>query len=152
MLIHISRYGSIPHNFIPVREQLIQRSWFDPQRGYVNLPDKQDAKIIEEDSLIVQWDINYTRDDKHGFVPTSWTSTSRDKSIRQVNVGKWSINPDVSAETFDLQFPAGTYVRDKTNNTEYILRADGSKRLVDPQERQNSASYGTLLKSDPIKK
>ena len=142
--------------FIPVREQFIRKAWFDPERGYLNIPDKQDSKFIEKDMQTGQWDIQYTHDEKYGLIPISWKSSwwgdSKELlSVRQIKVTDWHINPTVPAETFDLKLPSGTYVYDKTNNTEYILRANGTKRLVTRQEGERGATYESLLNSDPGK-
>ena len=156
--LQLKMWFDLARSPIPVREQIIKRTWFDPDRGSVNFPDRQDSKIIQQEMQIGQYDIDYTLDDTHGFAPTGWKfsdgSNSKEQSFsRRIKVTGWSINPTVPAETFDFEFPTGTYVNDQTDNTEYIVRSNGSKRAGHQTngnmvQHTNHYSIATRIRND----
>jgi hypothetical protein len=132
-----------------VQASVQTKVWFDPARNFV--PIREQTKLRQN---IVQFDIEYTRDGTHNFVPTTYTCSTwgapmKLLSSEQMKVTDWAINPSVEAKTFDLVFPAGTYVFDRNHKIEYILRENGSQRQVSDQEWNRGATYESLLNSEP---
>jgi hypothetical protein len=56
------------------------------------------------------------------------------------------ILPSVDPSEFVLDFPAGSWITDDVEDTEYIVRAGGGKRIILPSE--NHAGYEALLHTE----
>ncbi|OWK36724.1 hypothetical protein FRUB_09287 [Fimbriiglobus ruber] len=77
-----------------------------------------------------QIDISYSPDAVIGWVPQTWEYRIRTGLENKVSesgrtlVTKYQINPDVPKEEFDIAFPPGTYVVDKSSDkaVEYVIR------------------------------
>ncbi len=84
--------------------------------------------------------------------PVEWKiSTFRNRTqldSTHVQVNSLDLHPTLTGGDFSLDFPVGTYVIDTQTNTmqEYIVREDGSKRVVLPEER--GAGYHALVNSE----
>jgi hypothetical protein len=70
--------------------------------------------------------------------------------LNESTVVKYAINEPISQSTFDLKFPPRTLVLDDVHNERYLIRNDGTKRLLSKDEverhRQGKLDYKDLLK------
>jgi hypothetical protein len=122
--------------------------WIDPRRD--DLIVQRDLKSA--DTLTVT-SIEYQPDKTAGWAPTGWTVRSNRAGIPlmiwETTVVDYSINQPIPPGTFDLAFPPRTFVTDAVLNEHYLLRADGSKRLVTNKElaleRQRKLRFRDLL-------
>lgn len=96
-----------------------------------------------------QYDIQYTKDKRHGWVPTGWTisllgGNSRVSDGYQASVTSYQVNPTLGDSHFQLQFPMGTMVADKSSGelVDYMIKPAGEKRVI--QRQEYSASYDEL--------
>lgn len=84
--------------------------------------------------------------------PSEWTISSYyDKKIEytvSVKTGQFDLHPKFTGEDFSLNFPVGAYVVDTQGEAmkEYIVRPDGTNRVVLPEER--GAGYQALVNSE----
>ncbi len=124
--------------------------WVDPMR--------EDA-IVERESVLRQdtatTTIEFKADQRAGWVPVRWTSRSYDRDavlqmLNESTVVKYAINEPIPPSTFDLKFPPRTLVLDSVHNERYLIRNDGTKRLLSKDEveqhRQGKLDYKDLLK------
>lgn len=125
--------------------------WLDPLKDYCIVR----SANYRNGHLKDQIDIQYDEDAEHNWVPKSWTIRIGTQ-VQRSRVVKWETNPTFKPTEFELEFPSGTFVSDQTSPTanprwgteEYIVRPDGSKRLV-PFEEGLHHSYDELLNSGP---
>jgi hypothetical protein len=126
--------------------------WVDPARDFllVRFTTERAGKLGH------QVDIEYAMDDSNGYIPNKWSIMVLNASgglsfTEEAKLTTYEINPEIKSDLFDLDFPIGSWV---TNNreegkdgkpTEYIIRPNGEKRIILPQER--GASYEELLGS-----
>jgi hypothetical protein len=96
-----------------------------------------------------QYDIQYTKDDKLGWVPTGWTisllgGNSRVADRYQAVVTAYEVNPTLAESHFQLPFPTGTMVADKSSGelVDYLIKPAGEKRII--QRHEINASYDEL--------
>ena len=123
--------------------------WIDPRRD--DLIVQRDTKT--GDRLTVT-SIEYRPDKTAGWVPTAWTVRSNlsgtPRMIWETTVVDSSINHPIPPGTFELAFPPRTFVADAVLNEHYLVRSDGSKRLITNQElelqRQRKLRFSDLLK------
>lgn len=105
----------------------------------------------------LQLNIDYTRDEQYGFVPSAWEIARLDpggnpRESVSASVVSFVLNRRIPVEEFQLNFPAGTLVTDLKSDsargrTQYIVREEGAKRLVTEEETFN-ASYEQLLNTE----
>jgi hypothetical protein len=93
----------------------------------------------------------YTKTPDHGWVPTAWQRTKIGRygqllESETMNMHDYKVNQALERDTFDLQFPPGTWVNDADHRS-YILRPDGTKRVIIPGEF-NGHNYKQLLEED----
>ncbi|HEX4071887.1 MAG TPA: hypothetical protein VHX68_11975 [Planctomycetaceae bacterium] len=130
--------------------EFLETCWVDPKREDV---------IVERESVLRQdtatTTTEFKADQRAGWVPIRWTSRSydRDSVLQMLNestVVKYAINEPISQSTFDLKFPPRTLVLDDVHNERYLIRNDGTKRLLSKDEverhRQGKLDYKDLLK------
>jgi hypothetical protein len=108
--------------------------WIDPEK------DQAIRRItqISQGSEVCRTDVK-CRKETIGWVPSSWTVSHFDtkgKTLRTVDVSiaKLAINQTVSASSFELEFPKGTFVEDQRPDRVkyYRVQADGAMREVGP--------------------
>jgi len=127
--------------------------WVDPARGYlvVRQTTAIDGKEIDTTTY------SYVQDKRGIWVPTGWrgVEVGLDGRLRQsltATVTRVEVNVNIDPKDLVLEFPPGTLVRDFTkpselgDNTQYILREDGSHRLLDRRDR--GAPYDRLLATE----
>jgi hypothetical protein len=54
--------------------------------------------------------------------------------LERATVTRFELNPTIAADEFDWSFPPGTWVRDGTDKTEYIVTPNGGKRITTLEE------------------
>ena len=96
-------------------------------------------------------DIKYAADSQHGWVPVSWTNESvkeRGKTADSVKMTavKCKIGEPIPKATFEPQYPPESWVRDYEKDESYILRKDGTRRMV--LKSENGKKYEELLGTD----
>jgi hypothetical protein len=101
-----------------------------------------------------QISLEYRRvDSAEKWQPTAWTTTIFGPNgaffeSLSARIGRCEINGKIVPEEFALDFPPGTWVRDHRQEIEYVVRADGSHRLVLPEE-QDVRNYDRILTTEP---
>jgi hypothetical protein len=83
------------------------------------------AVIVKNHTDITwQFDVDYTPDNVIEFVPKRWSFSTRGSANGPIiqsgtyKVEKYEINPDLREEEFELSFPPGTHVLDRTTGRE----------------------------------
>ena len=108
--------------------------WVDP---------KQDWMIVRTVSFwrgkpTNQLDISYAFDKTHGWTPAAWKATliksGEPKTWFSANVTRWVINPSIPRSDFRLEFPVGTWVNDRVQKCEYIVREGNARRIITKDE------------------
>lgn len=122
--------------------------WVDPARDFV-LARRQ---VIAQGKSVGQVDISYRNDESAGWVPTSWKTVSLHRNDKLYysstsEIASAEFDNRVESNTFDFDFPLGTWVLNERTGESYILRPDGTKRPVVGKEF--SYTYEELLNSDP---
>lgn len=123
--------------------------WVDPARDYV--PTRY--RVIDQGVVLQSYDIKYTKDAEHGWVPTSWIVTKLDRNGEvedsvTATVAEYRIGLPISEDVYDLQLPPGTWVNDYLKDETYILREGGVRRPIIPGE-YDGYNYKRLLERDP---
>jgi hypothetical protein len=128
----------------PTRSE--QRLWIDPGRGFV-APRYLSGPATQP---VIRIDVKYRPDPNAGWVPTGWTIVMARMTDGRVictwtaKVTVCTLNEPIDPEAFAFTLPAGTRVVDETRKPQdYILREDGSKRVIGP--REFGKSYQELM-------
>jgi hypothetical protein len=122
--------------------------WLDPERDFVPVR----YSLLWDDAVVISVSLDYKSMDGH-WVPQSWKITMLDSSgaIRRSyseSVTKCHVNGTLDDAEFSIRPEPGAWVTDSSNDEVYIVRQDGSKRIVGPTEYTGS-NYRELLNSDP---
>jgi hypothetical protein len=130
-------------------QDLENRVWVDPARDYVPVRWYE----VYRGTTTVSIEIKYSSDPQYGWVPTSWNYAyllpkGEVRESISCKVTHYEINKPISDDTFDIQFPPGTWVTDTINNETYIVREGGKRRPVVSGEF-NGKNYEQLLHSNP---
>lgn len=102
--------------------------------------------------LSSQMDVLYAQHAAYGWVPSGWDFDSfRGGDLMshvEAKITEATLNPTIEPSEFTIDLPANTLVTDLRSGKKerYILRADGTKRIVLPTESR--ASYGQLVASE----
>ncbi len=132
--------------------RLEEHYWIDPSRDYSIV--RYTAET--EDKTRFQLECTHKLDSKGVWIPAKWVVTrlAPNGSILSLATNELKdcrFDVAVSAEDFDIQFPAGTVVTDGTTRpargrsltSHYLVMPDGSKRVMTPEE--HAATYEQLL-------
>ncbi|MCA9011242.1 MAG: hypothetical protein KDB01_15935 [Planctomycetaceae bacterium] len=104
--------------------------------------------------------ITYSNGSNHVRFPEGWSTNfgsgaedSSDMPLRAVHCYKVTVTncdlaPFISEDLFELQAPPNTKVNNEFTCENYILRADGSKRLITIAERNAGVTYQTLVDTE----
>ncbi|REK12452.1 MAG: hypothetical protein DWQ37_12005 [Planctomycetota bacterium] len=92
--------------------------------------------------------VEYKEDAHVGWIPSSWQSTFGLASYlpaqsNQVEVTNYALNEDVPQDDFALEFPAATWVNDGIKGESYVIRNNGSHRVIKPGE--SSRDFDKLM-------
>ncbi len=132
----------------PVLESL----WLDPNHEFCM------RRLLSEVGHVVttRFDVFYDLDATHGPIPTGWKLVERfsngefDRSIEAtVTTGK--VNHQIADDRFTLEFPVKTLVYDAGSSSgavSYIVRPDGQKRVVLPEERRRAKTADELIRTE----
>jgi hypothetical protein len=127
---------------------VVYQFWVDPSRDYTIVRYIETAK----GKLIAQADIRFAEDPQAGWVPSNWDLVSQfpDGKLEtslQAEVLEHEINPGFPADRFDIVFPRGTSINDVEANRMYIIKQDGSERVLEKEEW--GLTYQEVLASEP---
>jgi hypothetical protein len=122
--------------------------WIDPAKDYVPIR----YQMIRRANIARSIDIKYITDSQHGWVPKSWKQVElgADGIIQDsvtVDISAYKISDEISDETFEVSYPPGTWVRDYIRDESYILREDGSRRMV--LKSEDGKDYEDLVRPNP---
>ena len=136
------------------RECLILQSgestvWVDAERVF--LPTRYYR--IRRGKLLQSIEIQYAADAANGWVPAGWTNALFDLSGQLSNsttvaVTEHHINIQIPDDTFDLDYPSGTWVRNHITDERYLVRDGGKKRPIQLGEFDGT-NYQQILHSEP---
>jgi hypothetical protein len=96
-------------------------------------------------------DLDYRHDATHGWVVTGWdvTMMARQGKVSEsskTTVTSLEVNGTLPSRDFENAFPAGAVVHDNLSHEAWIVRSDGSKRMIARHERR--LTYEQLVESD----
>jgi hypothetical protein len=122
--------------------------WVDPARQFI--PVRYFA--VDQGKVTRQLEIDYDPDGVAGFLPKAW------KDVRLLPAGvvedsvtatvtKTALNRPLPDDTFEVQYPEGTWVRNYDTGERYIQRKH-DKRPIPPGE-YDGKNYEQLLHSEP---
>jgi hypothetical protein len=82
-----------------------------------------------------QIDIDYQQDPTHGWLTKGWrfVTFAKDGVIRTTHsatILSYEINLSLDDDDFSLEFPPGSHVADTVEGIGYVVRPDGSRRIV----------------------
>jgi hypothetical protein len=109
--------------------------WMDPAQDYVI----RRVQTYQEDKLADQTDIQYERrpsPEDPTFVPLEWEYHEYSPGGKVVHtitvkVTKLEINQPLSADQFEINFPAGAEILDRRDSNSYRVQASGELRQLD---------------------
>lgn len=128
--------------------------WVDPQRDFIILRWRSElaGKVLE------QIDVFYVEDPAHGWLPSRWKriehgSDGRFRTSVEATIVEQSVNAQMKADDFRLEFPPGTLVSDQTATSEdyqkFFVLADGTRRIVTAQEMRRIITAEELARTEP---
>jgi hypothetical protein len=128
----------------------VLRIWVDPAREFVVVR----SVLTRRDRPAWQVDVKHRQEDACGWVPeavhyAAYYPNGDLQDAIQAKVKEHEVNFAADPTSFDLPFPAGTYVTDESNPkapVDYIVREGGGRRIV--QRREMGATYQQLLDTD----
>lgn len=118
--------------------------WVDGSRQFVPV-----RYLVKRQGKIVT-DLAITYEESAGdWLPSIWIWKSMNLAGRltekvTANVSLCLINPSLSDKELALEFPPGVWVHDQKSKESYILRKDGTKRMIKPGE--GSKDYDSIMK------
>lgn len=125
--------------------------WVHPQREFVVLRVEQRDK---RGGVLSTLDITYVEHPPDGFVPSGWkyvdTGGSGNIVFRQTEakVSECEINCDIAKSEFQFDFPPGTRVTDHRSRQSYVIREDGTERMITKGEKTRGATYREYLETE----
>lgn len=130
-------------------ESLLQKGsvmywWLDPEREFVVLR----RLVMVNRKPFEEIEIRYWEDKAVGWVPHQWRTISYNASsgkllcIHEATLEEAVFNGPVEHTAFDITFPPGTVVTDEKTGSSYLIRSDGSRRVI--QEDETGMTYEQL--------
>jgi hypothetical protein len=107
--------------------------------------------LLGDGKVLSQIDSHYERTKEGCWIPTTWTAKafsgnrSPDIVVRVVAT-HYEINPTFPEGEFQIAFPPGTVVDDARRNDAFLVKADGSKRMITGNEV--FATYEEIVKTE----
>jgi hypothetical protein len=124
--------------------------WVDPARDFVIIAWKA---LSGAGKVMFHAKINYALGDCGLWLPQQWTldtyalnDTDAVSESIAAEVVSIEINVPLTQDDFALEFPARARVYDQLSREEYIIRPDGSKKIL--PEGTGALSYDDLLKDE----
>ncbi len=101
----------------------------------------------------VRIDLSYAQDEEARWRPIGWrslmlTAGGAIQADFEATVTEYAIGFKPNPDMFELDFPSGTWVNDQVRGVEYLVRPDGSQRLITQGELRMGATYSELLHSE----
>jgi hypothetical protein len=138
---------------------LLEEALPDGQRRRLHwVAPEQDMAIVRSAgylgrTLEHQVDASFKRDAVFGWIPDRWNvvlffEKETIASSAASTVTSRDVNPQVSAETFDIKFPPGTQVFDKLSHTSFVVRDDSSHRQIRRRDVARKLTYSQLMNPD----
>ena len=126
--------------------------WVDPAKDF--LPTRYNQNHVGRNG--VRMEITYSRKSDQSWVPDTWIvemvrSNEKVYMAESAKAIEISINKPIADSEFELDLSGGSFVSDNLKDGEYILRPDGTRRRLKPDEL-NDHNYEELLKSEPDSK
>jgi hypothetical protein len=125
--------------------------WADRDRDFVIVR----CTIETLGKTAFQMDFTYNRDQNGEWVPQAWKAAVVNDETQKLLMGtqsvvtEYGIKEAVSPGDFTVSFPAGTYVQDYESGVDYIVRANGTKRIITSEENERGATYEELMAGEP---
>lgn len=124
------------------------RLWLDPAREYMIIR----HLIIERGQSSNQIDIHYRASAEAGWVPDAWTIVNNMPSGNILDTWRAAVvtaelNNSVDPHLFALEFPPGARVRDLQDMKDWVIKLNGKKRNILPEDI--GASYEQMINSEP---
>ena len=121
--------------------------WVDPAIDFMPVRYFETENGVRRRSI----EIKYAPDSQHGWVPVSWTNENANELGKTVDsfkmtVAECQIGEPIPKATFEPQYPPESLVRDYENDEHYILRKDGTRRMI--LESETGKTYQELLRAD----
>ncbi len=115
--------------YLDSRSTITRHYWLAPKQDHVI----RQVQVIERGKLRDQCDIDYTKNDICGWMPTAWrwsqhTPTGKLAQTTKIEVLEYRLNETQPAEQFELKFPPGCRVHNNKNSKEYLVKDDGTMR------------------------
>ena len=105
------------------------RYWVDTARDGLILKHVQIASGRTTSEL----EINYENHEQHGWVPSNWHANFLNgRSQVDAEVVDFTINGPMTANTFEIDYPAGTVVFDQDRGEQRRILTDGTEELITP--------------------
>jgi hypothetical protein len=103
--------------------------------------------ISNAGQVVQQTDVSYSFEAANGWVPSTWKTTwfsdGRIVDSTVCTLTRHFFNMPSNIKSFRVTFAPGTLVADERSRIDYIVRADGSRRIILPGEE--ALSYDELL-------
>jgi hypothetical protein len=129
----------------PRSEQLVRHVW---------LAEDQDYAVVRmqhpRGTLGADMEFDYAADEEVGWRLSSWTETYRTGGSLEKytsRVVSFELNGAVPDETFEWEFPAGTYVSDLLTGEEYVMGR--GEPMSERQERKHLAKLAREMYPEP---
>ncbi len=121
--------------------------WVDPERDYtvIRYHNFRRGKLFRAIDITPQTE-------PASWVPAAWTNVefnNRGEVLEsvEVTVTKSDFNAPLSESAFTIEYPPNTWIRDYDANEQYIIRANGAKRMLRGTEL-DPANYPRLLSEE----
>lgn len=133
----------------------IQRLWLDRDKGYslVRYSETVDGRAV------TSLDIQHKKDTTASWFPVAWSLALRRANGQlldsvQARLREYELNPTLEKKDLTITFPPGAGVSDRaaTPPGYFVVRPDGSRRHLSPEERQRTAkarASGVPLEDEP---
>lgn len=137
----------LEHSIAFSRDTITRRLFLSRDRQFLvtRYEMARDTKVIE------QLNIEYDTSPQGIMVPVRWSKIEGDPdapfTVEQSVVTSYELNLPVAPppETFALTFPPTTWVQEYRSKEPYIVREDGSRRIITEAEIMRGATYEDLL-------
>lgn len=118
--------------------------WLDPSRDFIPL-----RYIVEEEGHVALDMVVHYSQSADGAWPSTWVWSEFDPggkvvSSHSATVTSCGLNARIPTADFEIEFPPGTWVFDKTNKSQYVVLPNGSHRFINPGE--GSKDYERIVR------
>ncbi len=132
----------------------LQNFWVDPSRGDLVVALEE---LNSQRQPTADLSIRYRHDNKHGWVPATWTASRLHMPREEFSVIDFTINEPIPAPTFDTDFPSGTIIFDKRTDRHYVAVAQNSRPSATklhpvPIQQVLAANVNFELDPQPLRK